>query len=145
MSNGSASSTVAVEEDRPVRVDLEAGVGLRHVVADHQVEPLGLELAAARWRRGLGLGGEAHEDLVRVASLAQAAQDVGRRLEDDLGDASSFLSLRPAAALGRKSATAAAITTTSASCERGQDRLVHLLGGLDRDDLDAGAPAGRWW
>ena len=52
------------------------------------------------------------------------------------GTPSPFFSFSDAVAFGRKSATAAAITTTSQSANRLMHRVVHLLGGLDPDDVD---------
>ena len=55
-----------------------------------------------------------------------------------LGSAAEpFLSLVAATVAGRKSATAAAITTTSASGRLGQHGRAQLLGRADRDDADA--------
>ena len=64
----------------------------------------------------VGLGGEADEHLARALGGAEPGEDVGRRLEDDLGHAVVLLDLAGRGrASGRKSATAAAITMTSAS------------------------------
>ena len=60
------------------------------------------------------------------------------------GTPSAFLSFSPAVALGRKSATAAAMTTDVGGVEAAEHRVVHLLGGLDPHDVDAGGQsAGR--
>ena len=67
-----------------------------------------------------------------------------RGLEDDLGHATLLLDLavrRPRA--GRKSATAAAMTTTSAPGATALDRLVHLGRGLDPHHVDRRRGAGR--
>ena len=37
-------ASVGFEQDRPIRVDLEPGVGRAHVVGDHEVDPLGRQL-----------------------------------------------------------------------------------------------------
>ena len=77
------------------------------------------------------LGREPHQDRVALA-LAQLGQDVGRRLELELGRARRPSSAcRSATTLGRKSATAAAITIASASSAARSTAVAHLFGGLD--------------
>ena len=63
------------------------------------------------------------------------------------GGPAAFLIFSAAGALGRKSATAAAITTTSTSPIAAEDGVGHLGRRLHPDDsLDArAAPAGRRW
>ena len=76
-----APSTAAAASRRPsaaddrhrVGVDVEAGVGARHVVGDDQVDVLrARSLAAARAHDVLGLGGEADEQRTRRRSPAGA-------------------------------------------------------------------------
>ena len=112
-SNGSVSLAAGgVEDDRPVGVDLEAGVGLGDVVADDEVErACARSFSAACSTQVVGLGREADEHLARRLVAPEVDEEVVGGLEHDLGDALVLLELaRPAAALGRKSATAAAIT-----------------------------------
>ena len=54
------------------------------------------------------------------------------------GTPSSFLILPGSATFGRKSATAAAMTTTSAVGASSLDGGLHLRGGLDGDQHGAG-------
>ena len=78
-----------------------------------------------------GLGREADQHLPGGLAGAEPGEDVGRRLEHDLGNPASFLILPLGQLTGRKSATAAAITTTSAVGASSLDRRLHLCGGLD--------------
>ena len=81
--------------------------------------PLRLQLVGGVGAQVVGLGGEADEHLAGAPAGAELGEDVGGGLEDDLGRAAGLLDLAGRRRrTGRKSATAAAITTTSAPSAR---------------------------
>ena len=85
--------------------------------------PLRASLRRPALERIVGLGGEADQHLPGPAPGGQAGQDVGGRLEHQLGDPVLLGQLPTGRRLGRKSATAAAMTTTSAPSAAAPDRL----------------------
>jgi len=105
-------------EPHRVAVALEPRVGARDVVRDDQVAALPAQLAPRRLHDVVALGGEADHHAAS-AVRADLLQDVGfgtsSRRSPAPSPRSSFLILRAAACAGRKSATAAAITTTLAA------------------------------
>ena len=89
----SSTPPAASSTDDAVGVDLEAGVGRAHVVGDHEVDPLGRELGRRVLPEPLGLGREADHDLPGALARAELGEDVGGRLEHDLGHAVALLHL----------------------------------------------------
>src|SRR5689334_15200145 len=65
-----------VEQNRPVRVDLESGVGRADIVRDHEVDVLRGELRGRVLAQVLGLGREADDDLIGAPGLAERGEDV---------------------------------------------------------------------
>ena len=74
--------------------------GADDVVGDDQVEALGDELGRGVGDEVGGLGGEPDEHLARALGRAEAGEDVGRRLEHDLGHALVLLDLARGGDLG---------------------------------------------
>ena len=94
---------------------LEADVGGGHVVGHDQVGPLAGQLGRRVAAQVRGLRGEADEDLAVGLAGAQGGQDVLGLLQHDRVEAAGLLlDLAAATRAGRKSATAAAMTITSA-------------------------------
>ena len=129
---------VGVEDDRAVGVDLEPGVGLGDVVADDEVEAL----APAASRRRAPPGRRSRPRTPPAPGPAGLSRPRSTRKSwvgssTISGMPSCFLSLRFGGSLGRKSATAAAITTTSARRRPAHHCVLHLGRGLHRHDLDA--------
>ena len=118
-----------VEDRRVVRVGAEAGARAAHLVRHDEVDPLARQLAAARCLDVVGLGREPHEDLPRIAAAPRArggCRASARARGRGCRPPSSTSSLEPR--FGRKSATAAAITTASASSRVAEHGRPHLLG-----------------
>jgi len=88
----------------------------------------------------LRLRREADEDLADPPRLPELGEDVRRGFSTSSGTPRSFLSFSSEATLGRKSATAAAITIASASGAARGTASRKLVCGLDPHDLD---PDGR--
>ncbi len=63
------------------------------LVGDEQIDALALELRLARRLDVAGLGREPHQAPVRGARSPELAEDVGRRLERELGGAVVLLQL----------------------------------------------------
>ena len=116
---GPRASRPAARIDDPVRVGPEAGAGLGDVVGDEQVDALAAELvrrparatrSRRRTRRGPGGGGAERPGHAAPTS----GEDVRRRLELERQALAAGQLRRPRRARGRKSATAAAMTSASA-------------------------------
>ena len=146
---GDVQLVIAVRPDdqHGVGVVGEADAGGGHVVGDDQVVlpwPPACRGRSGAAGRGSGagagrLGREAHQHLAGAAPGARGRPGCrGWAPGRCPARPSAFLSFWPAIALGRKSATAAAMTMTSASPARAMHGRFHLGRGLDRDDLDAG-------
>ena len=91
--SGRSSVTALVSWPKPTP-------GARDVVGDDEIEVLGAELGRGVGHRSVGLGGEADEHLARALGGAEPGEDVGRRLEDDLGHAVVLLELAGGGRLG---------------------------------------------
>ena len=72
---------------------LEADLRRTDVVGDDQVEVLAAELGCRIGHHIAGLGGEADQVCPGRLLAPSAGEDVGRRLEDDLGHAGVLLDL----------------------------------------------------
>ena len=73
-------AAVAKEQRDDIRVRVEAGAFLRHVVGDDHVRALARELGARIFGDVVGLRGKAHQDAVALRR-AQLGENVGRGLE----------------------------------------------------------------
>ena len=103
-------------------------------------------LAAALLDEVVGLGREPDQHLAGALSRPRSTRKSWVGSSTISGMPSCFLSLRSGGSLGRKSATAAAITMTSLPSARAEHGVLHLRRGLHRHDLDARAARdARWW
>ena len=119
-------------ERHPVGVVLEAGARLQRVVDHDEIEVLPLQLREALGHRVSRLQREAHDDAAGLPRLAGAAQDVRRWAPSESpARRPPRLRLLALGSLGRKSAGAAAITSTSAAGSSAPDRRFQLAGALD--------------
>src|SRR5439155_24012087 len=82
-----------IDDDDPVGVVLEAGLGRCDIVRHDQVETLPAQLGSRVVCDGGGLGREADQRLTRALGATQAGEDVRRRLEHDLREAVVLLDL----------------------------------------------------
>ena len=83
---------VGAQDHRDVRLRAEPGAVATDLVHDHHVQVLRPELAATGRLEVGGLCGEPHED-PRSLAFAELAEDVGRRLEEQLRRAGLLLQL----------------------------------------------------
>ncbi len=144
-----AARAVAAQDGHGVGVVVEADARC----ARRRWPPSGRRPWPRAWPRrasmdAVGLGREPDQDLSRAPAAAELGQDVGGRLEDELGHARRPCdSLVSDGALGRKSATAAAMTTTSAPSARARARPRSISAAVStRTTVDAGRrrPAASW-
>jgi len=75
------AEAVATEEDKLVLVGPEGAVRAGDGVGGDEVGPLAVELGQGVGLDVLGLGGEAHEELVGPAAAGERGEDVLGRLE----------------------------------------------------------------
>ena len=123
------------EDHDLVGVVLEPGAGRRDVVGDDQVEVLAPELALGVLAERLGLGREPDQRLTRALRRSEASQDVGGRLEDDLGRPAFLLDLVVDRGLRPEVRDGRGHDDDIRRRRAGQDGGLHLGGSLDRDDL----------
>ena len=144
VSSGSSSTPPGrVEHDRPVGVDLEAGVGGAHVVGDHEVDALGGELGRRVLADALGLGREARPRpgpaRLRAPSSARMSTVGSSTIS---GTPSPFFSFSRRDRLGPEVGDRRRHDDDVAVVGAREHGVAHLLGGLDRAPTSTPAATG---
>jgi hypothetical protein len=131
ISGSSSSVTTPINEHDTVRIDVETGTFLIGGIQHDEVESLSVQLAARVVPAVSGLEREPDDARVRCAASRVTRSTSGAGSSGSASGASAFLILPATACAGRKSATAAAMTSTSAQSSAAPHGVGHVGRGLD--------------